>query len=191
MSDLHFTHRSGSDRGWLPVWGEERLTSCWEMADMKREMIMSIEHSLNECLLFSPTLIQSVFQYYFPWSPTLLSSLLDWSPYIFLSPLFHHCFLSPHIPLFTFSPPPVQPFLTLAFLPQRSWDTLRQCWQRIRVEFNLDLCFNPRQWNSSLFYKSVKYCLVPWSDRREIWLGILSVKFFNYVSALHHLCYQW
>lgn len=86
MSDLHFTHRSGSDRGWLPVWGEERLTSCWEMADMKGEMIMSIEHSLNECLLFSPTLIQSVFQYYFPWSPTLLSSLLDWSPYIFLSP---------------------------------------------------------------------------------------------------------
>lgn len=31
---------------------------------------------------------------------------------------------------------------------RRSWDTLRQCWERISVEFNLEQCFTPRRRNS-------------------------------------------
>lgn len=104
-------------------------------------------------------------------SPPSSFSLLFLSSFPLL-PHFPHSLLSISCLLLL---PPGQPFLIMTFLLQRSWDTLRQHWERISAEFNLDLCFTPRLWNSSLFYRSVKYCPIPWSDRREVWQDVLSV----------------
>lgn len=131
-------------------------------------------------LASNPVLVSSII---FPdshssFSCSILSSLFSFSSFPFIPLSF---LLLPHFPHSSLSIscflllPPGQPFLVMTFLLQRSWDTLRQHWERISAEFNLDLCFTPRQWDSSLFYRSVKYCPIPWSDRREVWQGVLSV----------------
>lgn len=47
------------------------------------------------------------------------------------------------------SSPAGQISVILTSLVRRSWDTPRQCWERISVEFNLDPCFSPRRWDFS------------------------------------------
>lgn len=75
------------------------------------------------------------------------------SLFFVLLPHTPHCFLfSSSYPLLL-SLPAGQVFLILTSLLRRSWDSLRQCWERISVEFNLDQCFTPRRRNSSLFYR--------------------------------------
>lgn len=96
-------------------------------------------------------------------SCSVLSSLFSFSSFPLLPLPF---LLPPHVQYSLLSIshlvllPPGQPFLIMTFQLQRSWDTLRQHWERINVEFNLDLCFTLRQWSPSLFYRSVKYCLL-------------------------------
>lgn len=115
------------------------------------------------------------------WSASL--SLFSYSPSLsslFFVLLLHtpHCFLFISSYPLLLSLPAGQVFLILTSLLRRSWDTLRRCWERISVEFNLDQCFTLRRRNSSLFYRWVKYYSVPWSDRREGWRGVLSVSHF-------------
>lgn len=135
MSDLYYSYRSGSDRSWLPVCGEERNDTIW------KKWWSWIQHILHERLQFSnPMLFISPDLHL---SLLYLSSLIPFSSY----PTFHIHFLPISCVLLL---PPGQAFLIVTFLLQRSWDTLRQHWERLSVEFNLDLCFTPRQRNSSL-----------------------------------------
>lgn len=202
MSDLYLSYRSGSDRRWLPVYGEERSRYVEKWQIWKKRWLR-VEHILYESLLFSnPMVFSSIISpdphLYF--SCSVFFSLFSFSsfPSICLSflllPHFPHSFLSiSYLLLLVLG----QAFLIMTFLLRRSWDTLRQRWERISVEFNLDLCFTLRQWHSSPSYRWVKYCPVPWSDRREVWQGVLSVNQFLLIglcllsSRSILFCCQW
>lgn len=80
------------------------------------------------------------------------------------------------------SSPAGQISVILTSLVRRSWDTLRQCWERISVEFNLDQCFSPRRWN---FFSSINESNTtssPRSDGSEVWLHVLSVTHFSLMA---------
>lgn len=197
MLDLYFSCRSGSDRSWLPVRGEERnQTWCWEMTDLQEEMIMSGAYLKWE-FAFLSRLIQCSFPVLFLLIPIFLSSLFSFSSFSFiplsfpLLPHFLHSLLSISCLHFL---PPSQPFLLMTFMLQRSWDTLRQRWERISVEFNLELCFTPRQWNSSPI-DQWNIALSLEAIGGELWHGVLSVcqsGFTNTCLPLSILfCCQW
>ena len=157
MSDLYFT-ATGLDLIGVDYLSVEKKDSDTLLRNDRTERIDDLKREFSNPTLFSgiippdPHLSLSC--------SVLSSSLLSIIPlsFLLLLPYFPHSVISISCLLL---PPPGQAFLIMTFLLQRSWDTLRQRWERISVEFNLDLCFTQRQWNSSLFYRSVKYCPVP------------------------------
>lgn len=98
-----------------------------------------------------------------------------------LSVFFFLSFFISFCPLLLSSPAD-QISVILTSLVRRSWDTLRQCWERISVEFNLDQCFSPRRWNFFSSIKWVKYYSVAWSYGSEVWRRVLSVTHFSLMA---------
>lgn len=122
---------------------KDRSAKRWLWVETISQMRFCFSLASNTGLLHS---------FYIYWSPSLSFLFCPLLCLLFLSSLLLSYFPHPSSPSPAFLPPG-QPFPTMTCMLLRSWDTLRQRWERISVEFNLVLRLNPRQWNPSPMYQ--------------------------------------